>query len=71
MEANGQLHAPEALTPREKARDTYRISSRVGPRAGLEVVVVKKPYLESNPDRPAQSLVLMQTRPGTAYTSCL
>jgi len=51
MEVNGQLHAPAILHQREKS---------LVPRAGLEAVAkskVQSPCRESNPYRPARSLV--------------
>jgi hypothetical protein len=36
MEVSGQLHAPAALPPRERAPGTYWIEGWVGPRASLD-----------------------------------
>jgi hypothetical protein len=42
MEVSGQLHAPAALTPRERAPGTHWIGGWVGPRAVLDAVVKRK-----------------------------
>jgi hypothetical protein len=55
MEVSGQLHAPAALNPRERARGTHWIGGWVGPRAILDAVVKRKipsPRRESNPKTP-------------------
>jgi hypothetical protein len=55
MEVSGQLHAPAALPPRERATDTHWTGGWVGPRAVLDAVVKRKipsPHRESNPDLP-------------------
>jgi hypothetical protein len=55
MDMSGRLHAPAAL-PLEK----QPLGGWMGPRAGLDMVVKRKgpsPCRESNPDRPAHSLV--------------
>jgi hypothetical protein len=52
MEVSGQLHAPAAFLPRERAPRTHWIGGWVGPRAVLNTVVGRKiPSLcwESNP----------------------
>jgi hypothetical protein len=52
---NCQLHAPVALPP-----GTHWIGSWVGPRAHLDAVAKRRipcPCRESNPGRPARSLV--------------
>jgi hypothetical protein len=52
MEVSGQLHAPAALLPRERALGTHCIGGRMGPRAVMDVVVKRKipsPRQESNP----------------------
>jgi hypothetical protein len=52
---SGQLHAPAALPPGEKAPATRWIGSWVDPRVGLDAVEKRK-FLhcrESNPGRPA------------------
>jgi len=38
MEVSGQLHAPAALPPKERAPGTHWIGGWVGPRAGLDAV---------------------------------
>jgi len=60
MELSGQLHAFVALLPAEGAFNTNRKGVWFGPRAGLEAVAKRKipcPCRESNPGRPAGSLV--------------
>jgi hypothetical protein len=55
MEVSGQLHAPAASLPRERAPGTYWIGGWVGPRAVLDAMVKRKipsPYQESNPRTP-------------------
>jgi hypothetical protein len=55
MEVSGQLHAPAALPPRERAPGTHWIGGWVGPRAVPDVVVKRKipsPRRESNPRTP-------------------
>jgi hypothetical protein len=42
MEVSGQLHAPVALPPRERAPGTHWIGGWVGPRAVLDAVVQRK-----------------------------
>jgi hypothetical protein len=42
MEVSGQLHAPAAFTPRERAPDTHWIGGWVGSRAVLDAVVKRK-----------------------------
>jgi hypothetical protein len=42
MEVSGQLHAPVALPPRERALGTHWIGGWVGPRAVLDAVVKRK-----------------------------
>jgi hypothetical protein len=52
MEVSGQLHAPAALHPGERARDTHWIGGWVGLRAVLDAVVKRKilsPRRESKP----------------------
>jgi hypothetical protein len=52
MEVSGQLDAPAACTPRERAPVTHWIGGWVGPRAVLDVVVERKipsPRRESYP----------------------
>jgi hypothetical protein len=64
MEVSGQLHAPAAL-PRRKNPGTYWIGGWVGPRASLDAVAKRKipsPRRESNPNRPARSLVAISGR---------
>jgi hypothetical protein len=56
--------APRQLYPRERTPGTYWIGGRVGPRGGLDTVAkikVSTPCRESNPDRPACSLVTILT----------
>jgi hypothetical protein len=51
MDVSGQLHAPAALPPRERAPGTHWIGGWVGPRAILDAVVKRKipsPRRESN-----------------------
>jgi hypothetical protein len=54
MEVNGQLHAPAALLPEERAPGTHWRGGWVGPRTVLDAVVKKIPstLLESNPRTP-------------------
>jgi hypothetical protein len=55
MEVSGQLHAPAALPPRERAPDTHWIGSWEDPRAILDAVVKRKipsPRRESSPTTP-------------------
>jgi hypothetical protein len=56
MEVSGQLHAPAALPPRERAPGTHWIGGWVGPRAVLDIAVVKRKIpstrRESNPRTP-------------------
>jgi hypothetical protein len=55
MEVSGQLHAPAALPPGEKAPSIYWIGGWVGPKAVLDAVVKRKipsPCRESNPRTP-------------------
>jgi hypothetical protein len=55
MEVSGQLHAPAALSPRERAPRTHWIGGWVGPRAVLDTVVKRKissSRRESNPRTP-------------------
>jgi hypothetical protein len=52
---------PGRFTPGERTLSTHRIGGWMGPRTGLDPVVKRKipsPCRESNPDRPARSLVL-------------
>jgi hypothetical protein len=60
MEASGQLHAPAALPPGERAPGTHWIGGWVGPRTGLDDMekrnVLALPGLELLPlGRPARS----------------
>jgi hypothetical protein len=51
MEVSGQLHAPAALTPRERVPGTDWIGGWVGPRVILDSVVkteIPSPRRESN-----------------------
>jgi hypothetical protein len=60
MEVSGQLHAPAALSPKERAPSTHWIGGWVGPRAVLDAVVKRKiisPCRESNPRTPIVQLV--------------
>jgi hypothetical protein len=60
MEVSGQLHAPVALTPGEKAPGTHWIGGWVSPRAVLDAVVKRKipsPRWESKPRTPIVQLV--------------
>jgi hypothetical protein len=55
MEVSGQIYAPAALPPRERAPGTHWIGGWVGPRAVLGAVVKRKipnPRRESNPITP-------------------
>jgi hypothetical protein len=55
MEVSGQLHAPAALLPMERAPGTNWIGGWVGPRAVLDEVVKRKipsPRRESNSRTP-------------------
>jgi hypothetical protein len=52
MEVSGQLHAPAASPPKERAPDTHWIGGWVGPRAVLDAVLkgkIPSPRQESNP----------------------
>jgi hypothetical protein len=52
MEASGQLHAPAALPPWEKAPGAHWIGGWMGPRAGVDAEEKGKiscPCWESNP----------------------
>jgi hypothetical protein len=42
MDVSRQLHAAGRFTPRERAPGTHWIAGRVGPRAGLDVVLKRK-----------------------------
>jgi len=61
MEMSGQLHAPSALYPRERATGTHYRGGLLGPRAGLDTAVeerkIPRPCRQSNPGRPTCSLV--------------
>jgi hypothetical protein len=60
VEVTGQLHAPTALPPRERAPGTHWIGGSVGPRAGLDVVVKRKTpsrRRKSNPDHPTTEII--------------
>jgi hypothetical protein len=64
---SGQLHAPAALPPGERATGTHWIGGWVGPRAGLDAVEKRKfltlPGLELRPlCRPARSQSLYRLR---------
>jgi hypothetical protein len=51
LDGDGQLHAPAALPPRERAPGTHWIGGWVGPRAVLDAEVKRKipsPCRESN-----------------------
>jgi hypothetical protein len=50
MEVTGQLHAPAALSHRERAAGTHWRGGLVGPKAGL-VIVVKKEFPASAGNR--------------------
>jgi hypothetical protein len=55
MEVSGQLHAPAAFTPRERAPGTHWIGGWMGLRAILDAVVKRKipsSHQESNPRTP-------------------
>jgi hypothetical protein len=55
MEVSGQLHAPAALPPRERAPGAHCIGSWVRPRAVLDAVMKRKipnSRRESNPRTP-------------------
>jgi hypothetical protein len=55
MEVSGQLHAPAALPPGERAPGTLWVEGWVGPGAILDAVVKRKitsPHRESNPRTP-------------------
>jgi hypothetical protein len=55
MEVNGQLHAPAALPPKQRAPGTHWIGGWLGPRAVLGAVVKRKIHCsrrESNPRTP-------------------
>jgi hypothetical protein len=56
MEVSGQLHAPGALPPGERAPGSHWIGGWIGPRAGLDAVEKRKSLhcRESNPGRPAR-----------------
>jgi hypothetical protein len=63
MEVSGQLHAPANFPPEKETPDTHCIGGWVGSRAGLNAVARRKKKShhctcrESNPARPAHSLV--------------
>jgi len=57
MEVSGQLHAPDAITPGERAPCTHGIGSWVGPRRCGEEKKNPSPCRESNSYRPAYSTV--------------
>jgi hypothetical protein len=42
MEVSGQIHAPDAFTPKERAPGTHCIGVWVGPRAGQDVVAERR-----------------------------
>jgi hypothetical protein len=55
MEVSGQLHAPAALPPGERAPGTHWIGGWVGPTAVLDAVVkrtISSPRRELNPRTP-------------------
>jgi hypothetical protein len=55
MEVSGQLHAPAALSPRERAPGTHWVGGWVISRTVLDAVVKRKipsPRRESNPRAP-------------------
>jgi hypothetical protein len=56
MEVSGQLHAPTALPLAERAAGIRWIVGCVGPRAGLDIAMVKtkipSPRWETNPGTP-------------------
>jgi hypothetical protein len=56
MEVSGQLHAPAALPPGERALGTHWIVGWVGPSVSLQAVEKTKfcPCQESNPGRPGR-----------------
>jgi hypothetical protein len=65
MEFSGHLHALAALLPGKEPHGTHWIGGWLYSRADLDVVARKKnpnPFQESNPDRPAFSLVSVLTR---------
>jgi hypothetical protein len=51
----GQLHAPAALPPGERAPRTHRIGGWVDPTADVEKRKISYPCRESNPSRKARS----------------
>jgi hypothetical protein len=56
LEVSGQLHAPTALPPGERAPGTHWIGGWVGPKAGIDAVKKRKilDCTQSNPGRPAR-----------------
>jgi hypothetical protein len=61
MGVSGQLHAPAAFYPQEKAYDTHRIEGWVSLSAGLDIEATGKILhlcLGSNPYRPVCSQTL-------------
>jgi hypothetical protein len=66
MEVNGELQAPGSFTQGERTAGTRSTGGWVAPRAGVDAVAKRKnPFIgtcrESNPDRPARSLVTTLT----------
>jgi hypothetical protein len=66
MDVSGHLHAPDILPPKKKKKTyTHWLRGWVGPRAGVDSVAKRKkvsfPWRESNPSRPARSLVAIRT----------
>jgi len=64
MEVSGQLHAPAAVAPGERAPGTQWIGGWEGLRARLDLEAktkISSPCRESNPVRPARSLVAILT----------
>jgi hypothetical protein len=49
MDVSGQLHAPAALPPGERAPGTHWIGGWVGPRAVLDAVVKRKFHIPRTP----------------------
>jgi hypothetical protein len=64
MKASGQLRAPAALSAGKELPINTGIRGYVGLGAGLDAVErtkIPSPRRESNPDRPAHNINLLQT----------
>jgi len=64
MEGEWSASRPDSFTPGDRTPDTNWTGNWVGPRAGPDAMVKRKilcPCRESNPGRPARSLVTVLT----------